>query len=432
MRPDGRSKTKAAGVAALAVLLLWGTPVAAQDPAALLASGRAAYEAGDFERARRELWSYLDATASLSGASRLPQAEALYYIALMEPDAAVAAQNYQTIVEEYAAASVADLAAFRLAQYDLVTGRYDESRARFDDLRRGYPFSRIQPELPLWIGRAHLAGGAVGTAIESFTDGLTRVKSMDMPVEIPASAREALAAEYAWWLASAYAESGDAGTANQYYTMLVLDYPGSPQAVEARRAMGGEPGPALADAAVSRPPVLDLPVPGSGDRAGDGVEPVAMEEEPAFEDAPAARETPDREPPPARVEEPPVREAPPAVVERPPVREDRPVVAERPPVREAPAVVVDDPAKFPSPSGSQRVWIQVGAFSSATNAADLSRRLKADGFETRVQVAIVDGQGFYRVQVGPYQQPADRARVQATRERLSALGYIPREVVDEE
>ena len=47
-----------------------------------------------------------------------------------------------------------------------------------------------------------------------------------------------------------------------------------------------------------------------------------------------------------------------------------------------------------------------------------------------MQVAIVDGRGFYRVQVGPYQQPADRARVQATRERLNALGYIPREVLD--
>ena len=75
------------------------------------------------------------------------------------------------------------------------------------------------------------------------------------------------------------------------------------------------------------------------------------------------------------------------------------------------AAVVDEPAKFPSPAGSQRVWIQVGAFTSATNAAELSRSLKADGFETRVQVAIVDGQGYYRVQVGPYLQPADRTRV---------------------
>lgn len=407
------------GWIALAAALVLAGPALAQDPSGLLESGRRAYEAGDFERARNDLWAYLDATAALSGSSRLPQAEALYTIALMESDAAVAAQHYRTILDEYPAASVADQASFRLGQYDLVTGHPDQARARFEDLQRGYPFSRTQPELPLWIGRSLLAEGQVRPSIDRFMDGLTRVKSQDLPIEISSSAREALAAEYAWWLASAYASSGDASTAQQYYTMLVLDYPGSPQAEEARRAMEGDRPPDLARAAVTRPAV-EIPD-------------VAPRNEPVREDPPVERAVePDFEP------EPVVRQPDPVVVrdpEREPVRSEP--VREAPPRVEpererGPAAVVDDPAKFPSPAGSQRVWIQVGAFSSATNAAELSRSLKADGFDTRVQVAIVDGQGFYRVQVGPYLQPADRARVAEVRGRLTSLGYIPREIMDEE
>ena len=98
-------------------------PAAAQDAAQLLDRGKRAFEAGDFEAARTDLWAYLEATAGLTGPSRLPQADALYTIALMEADAGIAAQHYRTIVEEYAASSVADEALFRLAQLDLVEGR---------------------------------------------------------------------------------------------------------------------------------------------------------------------------------------------------------------------------------------------------------------------------------------------------------------------
>lgn len=378
---------------AFAILALAAVPARGQnDPAGLLASGRDAYESGDFERARRDLWAYLDGTASVTGPSRLPQAEALYYIALMEPDAGVAAQHYETILHEYPAASVADLALFRLAQYDLVTGRTRQAIERLDELRRGYPFSRTQPEIPLWTGRAHLAAGDAPGAIDAFVQGFTRIKSQDLPVELPAAAREALAAEYAWWLASAYREAGDAVTANQYYTLLALDYPRSPQAEEARRALDGEAGPPLAEAAVTRPPVRAAPEP-----------------------APAAEET--REPPVVVIDEPP---------------RERPDIEGLRADETGPVTALDEPAKFPPPGGGRRVWIQVGAFTSASNAADLSKRLKADGFDTRVQVAIVEGQGFYRVQVGPYLQPGDRARIDASRDRLTALGYLPREVVEEE
>ena len=63
------------------------------DPAQLLASGRSAYESGEYEKARTDLWAYLEASANLTGASRLPQAEALFIIAQMEPDAAVSAEH---------------------------------------------------------------------------------------------------------------------------------------------------------------------------------------------------------------------------------------------------------------------------------------------------------------------------------------------------
>lgn len=184
---------------ALAVLVLAG-PARAQDddPARLLSQGRDAYEAGDFDAAREALWAYLDATARVTGPSRLPQAEALWYIALMEPDAGVAANHYRTIVDEYPAASVADQAMFRLAIFDLVGGDPAAARERLGRLARDYPFSRNQPEIPMWMGRSYLAEGDERAAIQAFLDGYTKVKSQDLPTELPTAQREALAAEYAY------------------------------------------------------------------------------------------------------------------------------------------------------------------------------------------------------------------------------------------
>jgi cell division protein FtsN/TolA-binding protein len=457
---------RTAGVTALAVALLVGPVTTASgqrsDPAQLLARGQREFAAGDFEAARTDLWAYLEATADLSGPSRLPQAEALYTIALMEPDAAVAAQHYRTIVSEYPASSVADESLFRLAQLDLVEGRTAESRDKLQRLSVDYPFSRVQAEIPLWTGKAWLAERQYRRATDAFIEGFTRVKRQDLPQELSAGQREALGAEYVYQLARAFGEEGDERTATQYYAMLALDYPDSPQAAEARQVLdgGGEPPVQVAQA-----PVRDE---GAGDEVAPQEEPVRDEpvreapvrEEPPREE-PAAREEPPREEPAAAAPsgQPlyvPDNPAPDVVIENAPPRGERPdIVIEDARPREEPSRVEpprEEPSREPppqeeparqeqpppardeprdaAPAASGSAWLQVGAFTSAANAADLSKRLKADGFDAKVEIGIVDGQGYYRVRVGPYRLPAQSSSLDETRRRLEARGYPARQVAE--
>ncbi|MCK5438453.1 MAG: tetratricopeptide repeat protein, partial [Gemmatimonadetes bacterium] len=259
----------------------------------LLAEGRRAYERQEYDLARETLWKYLDATANLSGAAAMPQAEALYYIAVMEPDASVANRHYEIIVDEFPAASVADEALYRLALFELATGRPADARGRFERLQREYPFSRSQPELPLLIGRTHLTEGNPADAVASFEDGFRRIKAQDLPREIPPAQREAMEAEYAHWLANAHMQAGDEQTAIQYYSVLTLDYPSSPQASEARTTLAslqaggeGEEGApregVIGDVAVADAPI-DAPVGGPPDEVElppDRVAPEPEEERP--------------------------------------------------------------------------------------------------------------------------------------------------------
>lgn len=422
----------AATLAGLALLVLAAGPVRAQetkDPAELLSKGRDLYEAGDYDGAREALWAYLDATAQVTGPSRLPQAEALWYIALMEPDASVAANHYKTIVEEYPAASVADQALFRLGVYALVDGRTEEARDDFQRLQKDYPFSRVQPELQMWIGRTYLAEDQTRPAIDQFLQGFTKVKGQDLPMELPVKEREALAAEYAYWLGTAYRQAGDATTAQQYYTLLTLDYPDSPQSGDAREALAslrrGEAGEGAREMAMAPPAREERPA---------GVEPAPADSEAAArEPVPPVTREPAAKPVERPAERPAARQPAERPVEQPAERQPVERPAEKPAERPAQKPAEDQtPVKLPPAGGERTVWLQVGAFTSATNAAELSKRLKADGFDARVQVGLVDGQGYYRVRIGPFRLPGDRSGLEDNRNKLDAKGYPTREVSGEE
>lgn len=409
-----RTKIAAAvGGVAVALLLMAGS-VAAQDAAQLLDRGKRAFEAGDYAAARTDLWAYLEATAGLSGPSRLPQADALYTIALMEADAGLAAQHYRTIVEEYAASSVADEALFRLIQLDVVEGRAEDAREKLQRLSVDYPFSRYQAEVPLWTGKAWLAEGQHRRATDAFIEGFTRVKRQDLPQELSAAQREALGAEYVYQLARAFGEEGDSRTSTQYYAMLALDYPDSPQAAEARIALGEEPGAIQVAAA-----------PAEEEPREDSVV-----EEPVGEEAPVGSAEGEPVYVPKRMEPPadePAQEVPDIVIEDAGPREEP--VREEPAPEEPPPVIIEDARPREQPAAaSGSAWLQIGAFTSATNAADLSRRLKADGFDAQVEIGVVDGQGYYRVRVGPYLLPSDTSRLEETRSRLASRGYPARQV----
>jgi cell division protein FtsN len=132
-----------------------------------------------------------------------------------------------------------------------------------------------------------------------------------------------------------------------------------------------------------------------------------------IEDARPREEPPSEEPP----REEPSREEP---------ARDEPVVREEPP-----PVVIEDARPREEPVGEgETVWIQVGAFTSAANAASLSSRLKSDGFFPEVEIGVVDGQGYYRVRLGPFALPSAAERLEDTRRRLEARGYPARQVDD--
>jgi cell division septation protein DedD len=375
----------------------------------LLAEGRRAFEREEYALARETLWKYLDATANLSGAAAMPQAEALYYIAVMEPDASVANRHYEIIVDEFPAASVADQALYRLALFELATGRPADARGRFERLQREYPFSPSQPELPLLIGRTHMTEGNPTDAISSFEDGFRRVKAQDLPREMPRGQREAMEAEYAHWLASAHMQAGDERTAIQYYSLLTLDYPSSPQASAASATFAslqgggeGEEGApregVIGDVAVADAPI-DVPVGGP-----------PAEEEP-LPDLPAIA---------APIPQDPGQAAPDRPAAEGQVEQQAPAAE---PAFEPPPSDGQAPAKFPPADAGDLVYLQVGAFNSAARAADLSKRLKAEGFASTIQVAVIEGRGFYRVRVGPFRPETDGERMDEDKEKLTTLGY---------
>ncbi len=438
---------------ALAVLgLALAAPAGAQerDTGKLLSEGRKAYEDGDYAHAREVLWDYLDATAGLTGAARMPQAEALWYIALMEPDAAVAAQNYQTIVDEYASSSLADEALMRLGQYALVEGRTDRARDVFQRLAKDYPFSKYQPEVPMWVGRAYMVDGDYDAAEEAFLNGYTRVRSGDLPRSLSGRNREAMEAEYVYWLASANRSAGRDDTANQYWTQLTMDYADSPQAAEAREILSGageaegeevalanpageSPDQSLAEEAPAEEtppdegpaetaPTEEAPVaenPPSGEGAGRVENPAPETPAPEKPSAEKPKYVPIQPRPAAGSEGPPAAE--------PPREEPRREVARQEPATPRPAPRAEDrvaegPPRKP-PAGADQVYLEVGAFSDAQRAADLAKRLRAIGFEPDLDIGLVDGKGYYRVRLGPYRVPKDADRLTDDRGKLDKAGF---------
>lgn len=79
----------------------------------------------------------------------------------------------------------------------------------------------------------------------------------------------------------------------------------------------------------------------------------------------------------------------------------------------------EKPAPLPKPSGafaSQGFYLQLGAFTSETNARQLREKIEAAGFK----VGLADSNGQYRVRVGPIPEKARALEMQA---RLKAKGF---------
>ncbi len=83
------------------------------------------------------------------------------------------------------------------------------------------------------------------------------------------------------------------------------------------------------------------------------------------------------------------------------------------------------------PVGSSRhgIWLQVGAFSSRSNARDVASRLRrADLAPVQVSAVTVDGRRYTRVRLGPLKDAAEADRVSVAVQRLGLPA--PRVAVD--
>ena len=108
-------------------------------------------------------------------------------------------------------------------------------------------------------------------------------------------------------------------------------------------------------------------------------------------------------------------------------REERPVAgvapvakASTPPAEQKGTVKPDAPAT--KPTASETVYLQAGAFQSATDAENLKAKIAFAGFEANVRAVNLPEKGtLYRVRLGPYKNSDEVNRIKTT---LSQNGIV--------
>jgi TolA-binding protein len=83
------------------------------------------------------------------------------------------------------------------------------------------------------------------------------------------------------------------------------------------------------------------------------------------------------------------------------------------------------PARQLEPIPPGVVFLQVGGFTSATSAAQLSTDLRKKKLSPSISSGLRDGKAFYRVRVGPYEVPREREALETQRAALLNAGYVP-------
>jgi DedD protein len=92
------------------------------------------------------------------------------------------------------------------------------------------------------------------------------------------------------------------------------------------------------------------------------------------------------------------------------------------PASAAAAVTTPVETAVPSPISARASWaVQLGSFASRTNADNLSRQLKAQGFSVYVLPGGSGASVRYRVRVGPL---ADRDSAERTAGKLKSIGHV--------
>lgn len=87
-----------------------------------------------------------------------------------------------------------------------------------------------------------------------------------------------------------------------------------------------------------------------------------------------------------------------------------------------PAVIAAPPADRYSPAAAGSFMLQVASFRDQRAANDLQMELQQQGFSSSIQQALVQGQQWYRVKLGPY---ASQIQAQQTQRLLQQQGHQP-------
>jgi tetratricopeptide (TPR) repeat protein len=239
------SRVTAATAAALFLALASPPPGAGASP---VEGARAAAAGSDFDEARRILQEFVAGPARGD-----EEAEALFLLGSITPDAARTFEYDQRIVEDHGSHPKAAEAALRAGQYLYATGRPGQAAVMFDKVAQGRDAGR-RGSGSLWLGIALLDLGEIGQAREAFRaaavdPGLAGAALVGEGDTFRAESRlgEALRCYEAgadvgdteWRAAAIYKaalawkEKGGRDEFERAVGRLVREYPASPEAAEA-------------------------------------------------------------------------------------------------------------------------------------------------------------------------------------------------------
>lgn len=156
-------------LAALALLLLPPTGVAAQGTAAL-EQAEARLAAGDAEEARRLVNAWWRAAEAGGGGTE--RARGLALRARLSTDTDAAERDWLALVLGYPASREAPAALLRLGQLLLARGEAQRASAYLERLVADYPGHPLRGDAFLWLGRARRAAGHTEGACLAVAEGL--------------------------------------------------------------------------------------------------------------------------------------------------------------------------------------------------------------------------------------------------------------------
>lgn len=277
---------------------------------------------------------------ALAGASREDSAEVAFYEASMERVAELADMKMMEIVRKYPKSPFAEKALLRSAIYQFETDNLARSEYLLRRILTEYLPSPLEPEVRLWLGRNYVRRGEYRSAKVELTHGLGCLG--DYP-KTPSR----IEGELSYLLGEACMGEKDLRAAHEAYvhvTLLELEDPllvlAMTKLTSVCEELGMREEAKLWSARLER-------------RGGEALEEKLKEAE---------------------------RDAPPLAFDPP--REEEPS----------------------HPSAAEAFWVQVGSFSSNSNAEELRKVLAGQGLDAAVRRGKVDGENVYRVRLGPFHE----------------------------